>query len=81
MDHDVDIFIIQKVQDTVIFFDSASEFGAMDSISFFGFSCPNLLFVFLNLLFLGTCTIFFSQVLGLSPGLFILFLFSVPHFG
>ena len=52
--------------------DSASEFGAMDSInnSFLGFSYPNLLLVFLNLLFLGTCIIFFSQVLGLSLGLF-----------
>ena len=26
--------------------DSASEFGAMDSTSFLGFSCPNLLLVF-----------------------------------
>ena len=47
--------------------------GAMGSTSFLGFSCPNLLLVFLNLLFLGTCYIFFSQVLGLSLGLFILF--------
>ena len=53
----------------------------MDTTSFLGFSCPNLLLVFLNLLFLGTCTIFFSQVLGLSLGLFNLFLFSVPYFG
>ena len=37
--------------------DSASEFGAMGSPSFLGFSCPNLLLVFLNLLFLGTCMI------------------------
>ena len=38
---------------------------------------------FLNLLFLETCTIFFSQVLGLSLGLFILSLyyFSVIFFG
>ena len=50
--------------------ESASEFGAMGSTSFLGFSCPNLLLVFLNLLFLGTCIIFFSQVLGLSVGLF-----------
>ena len=54
--------------------DSASEFGAMGSTSFLGFSCPNLLLVFLNLLLLGTCIIFFSQVLGLSLGLFKLFL-------
>ena len=48
--------------------DSASEFGAMGSTSFLGFSYPNLLLVFLNLfrLFLGTCIIFLSQVLGLS---------------
>ena len=50
--------------------DSASEFGAMDSTSFLGFSCLNLLLVFRNLLCLGTCIIFFSQVLGLSLGLF-----------
>ena len=43
--------------------DSASEFGAMGSTSFLGFPYPNLLLVFLNLLFLGTCIIFFSQVL------------------
>ena len=43
--------------------DSASEFGAMGSTSFLGFSYPNLLLVFLNLLFLGTCNICFSQVL------------------
>ena len=43
--------------------DSASEFEAMGSTSFLGFSYPNLLLVFLNLLFLGTCIIFFSQVL------------------
>ena len=42
----------------------------MVSISFLGFSCPNLLLVFLNLLFLGTCMIFSSQVLGLSLGRF-----------
>ena len=43
--------------------DSASELGAMGSTSFLGFSSPNLLLVFLNLLFLGACIIFFSQVL------------------
>ena len=53
--------------------DSASEFGAMGSTSFWGFSYPNLLLVFLNLLFLGTCIIFLSQVLGLSLGLFLFF--------
>ena len=42
----------------------------MGSTSFLGFSYPNLLLVFLNLLFLGTCVILLSQVLGLSLGLF-----------
>ena len=46
----------------------------MGSTSFLGFSYPNLLLVFLNLLFLGTCIIFFSQVLGLSLGLFLFFI-------
>ena len=32
----------------------------MRSTSFLGFSCPNLL-VFLNLLFLGTCYIYFCK--------------------
>ena len=59
------------------------KFGAMGSTCFLGFSCPNLLLVFLNLLFLETCIIFFSPVLGLSLGLFYLFiyLFPVPYFG
>ena len=35
----------------------------------------NLLLVFLNLLFLGTYIIFFSQALGLSLGLFYFILF------
>ena len=62
--------------------DSASEFGAMGSTSFLGFSYPNLPLVFLNLLFLGSCLIFFSQVLGLSLGLFYFYrYFSVPYFG
>ena len=56
--------------------DSASEFGAMGSTSFLGFSYPNLLLVFLNLLFLGTCIICFSQVsVGLSLSLFYFILF------
>ena len=43
----------------------------MGSTSFLGFSYPYLLLVFLNLLFLRTCIIFFSQVLlGLCLGLF-----------
>ena len=42
----------------------------MGSTSFLGFSYPDLLLVFLNLLFLGTCIIFLSQVLGLSLSLF-----------
>ena len=61
--------------------DSASEFGAMGSTSFLGFSYPNLLLVFfLNLLFLETCIIFLSQVLGLSLGLFyfiVIFLYLI----
>ena len=62
--------------------DSASEFGAMGSTFFLGFSCPNLLLVFLNLLFFETCIIFLSQVLGLSLGLFLFYrYFSVPYFG
>ena len=42
----------------------------MDSTSFLGFSCPKLFLVFLNLLFLGTCYIFFASV-GTFSGSFI----------
>ena len=59
--------------------DSASKSGAMGSTSFLGFSYPNLLLVFLNLLLLGTCIIFFSQVLDFLWVFFIYF--SVPYFG
>ena len=54
----------------------------MGSTSLLGFSYPNLLLVFLNLLFLGTCIIFLSQGLGLSLGRFLFYrYFSVPYFG
>ena len=39
--------------------DSASEFRAMGSTSFLGFSYPNLLVVFLNLLFFRNLFIYF----------------------
>ena len=64
--------------------DSASEFGAMGSTSFLGFSYPNLLLVFLNLLFLGICIIFFVASVGTFFVLFYFILhryFSVPYFG
>ena len=66
--------------------DSASEFGAMGSTSFLGFSYPNLFFLFffffffLNLLFLRTCIIFFSQVLGLSLVFFNIYIFFCAVF-
>ena len=50
----------------------------MDSTSFLGFSCPNLFLVFLNLLILGTCYIFFASV-GTFSGSFI-FIFYVLYF-
>ena len=52
----------------------------MDSTSFLGSSYLNLLLVFSELLFLGTCIIFFSQVLGLSLGLFYFILFLCALF-
>ena len=48
----------------------------MGSTSFLGIFYPNLLLV-IPLLFLGTCIILFSQVLGLSLGLSY---FSVLYF-
>ena len=50
-------------------------------LPFLGFSYPNLLLVFLNLFFLGTGIICFSQVLDFLWVFFILFYFSVPYFG
>ena len=47
----------------------------MGSTSFFEFSCPHQLLVFLNLLFLGTCYMFFRKCWDLF------FIFSVPYFG
>ena len=56
--------------------DSAFEFGAMRFTPFLGFSCPNLLIVFLNLLFLGTCIIFFRKCWDFSLGLlYFIFIF------
>ena len=64
--------------------DSASEFGANRSTSFLGFSYPNLLLVFLNLLFFrNLCHIFVASV-GTFSGSFLFYLFryfSVPYFG
>ena len=59
----------------------ASEFGAMGSTPFSGFSYPNLLIVFLNLLFFRNLYhIFSQQVLGLYLGLFyfvVIFLYHI----
>ena len=56
--------------------DSASEFGAMGSTSFLGFSYPNLLLVF----FLNLYHIFLASV-GTFSGSFLFYYFSVPYFG
>ena len=44
-----------------------------------GFSCPNLLLVFLNLIFLGTSVSYFFPSVGTFSGSF-LFIFSVLYF-
>ena len=53
----------------------------MGSTSFLGFSSPNLnlLVIFLNLLFLGTCCIFFRKCWDFRW--VFNYLFSVPYFG
>ena len=51
----------------------------MGSTSFWGFSCPNLVLVFLNLLFLGTCYIFLRKCWDFLCVFY--FIFSVPYFG
>ena len=54
----------------------------MGSTSFLGFSCPSLFLVFLNLLFLGTCYIFYRKSsVGTFSGSFSFISFSVPYFG
>ena len=61
----------------------ASEFGAMGSTSFLGFSYPNLLLVFLNLLFFRNLYhIFLAASVGTLSGSFLFYrYFSVPYFG
>ena len=53
----------------------------MGSTSFLGFSYSNLLLVFLNLLFLGTCIIFSRKFEDFVWVFFIYRYFSVPYFG
>ena len=54
----------------------------MGSTSFLGFSYPNLLLVFLNLLFLGTCIIFTRKCWDFLCFIFYFYrYFSVPYFG
>ena len=60
----------------------ASEFGAIGSISFLGFSYPNLRLVFLNLLFFRNLYhIFLAASVGTLSGSFLFYhYFSVPYF-
>ena len=54
----------------------------MGSTPFLGFSYPNLLIVFLNLLFFKNVSYFSRSKLGLYLGLFLFYrYFSVPYFG
>ena len=61
----------------------ASEFGAMGSTSFLGFSYPNLLRVFLNLLFFRNLYhVLLAASVGTLSGSFLFYrYFSVPYFG
>ena len=47
----------------------------MDSTSLSGFCCPNLLLVFLNLLFLGTVSFYFSRVGTFSGSFLFVYIF------
>ena len=53
--------------------DSASEFGAMGSTSFLGFSYPYLFLVFLNLLFFRNLYHIFVASVGTFSGSFSIF--------
>ena len=58
--------------------DSVSELERWALLPFWGFSCPSLLHIFLNLLFLGTsCYIFFRNCWDFRW----VFFFSVSYFG
>ena len=56
------LFIYLYWYSFIVYFvcDSASEFGAMGSTTFLGFSYPNPLLVFLNLLFFRNLFIYFT---------------------
>ena len=60
--------------------DSASEFGEMGSTSFLGFSYPNLLLVFLNLLFFRNLYHIFVAGVGTFSGSFFFSLFFCTLF-
>ena len=59
----------------------ASEFGAMGSTSLLGFPYPNLLIVFLNLLFFWNLYHIFlaASVMGLYLGLFYFIVIFLNH--
>ena len=62
--------------------DSASEFGAMGSTSFLGFSYPNLLLVFSELVIFRNLYHIFLASVGTCSGSFLFsFSFSVPYVG
>ena len=62
--------------------DSASEFGAMDSTFFWGFSYLNLLLVFSEpVIFRNLYHIFLASVGTFSGSFLFYFYFSVPYFG
>ena len=72
------------LNNTVVYFvcGSASEFGAMGSTSFLGFSYPNLLLVFSeHVIFRNLYHIFLASVGTFSGSFLFYFYFSVPYFG
>ena len=60
--------------------DSASEFGAMGSTSFLGFSYPNLLLVFSEPVIFRNRSYFYRKCWDFLC-FFFFFFFSVPYFG
>ena len=77
------VYLLYRYSYTVYFVCApASEFGAMGSTSFWGFSYPNLLIVFLNLLFFRNLYhIFLAASVGTLSGSFLFYrYFSVPYF-
>ena len=78
------LLYVMTIHTCIVYFgcDSASEFGAMGSTPFWGFSYPNLLLVFSEVVICRNLHhIFLASVGTFSGSFYFIVLFSVPYFG